>query len=430
VRKKGKDIIMLAPAHKKHNAVNVDFLEIGKGIAILAVIAWHVTSPFLQQSRYQGEVGGDLDSSFTWIAIFVRHLLGFGVPYFFVLSGYSLSRRYRELDFSLSSFYRRRLLRIYLPFLAWLPLYLVMLGDTEWRSVIIHLVFLGGSYHFWFLWVLVCCYVLFPIILYSQKPHVSVTQSCHSRSRWFLLLSLLFVASILSWLVQPVQITSSWTLNFVLNEKILVIPYNLFLFACGVCIGIRREGIEQLVRDYSRYITTFVTVAIGIAAVRILLFVNPEVILFGKGVLFALDRLHGVLGVTIVVLLSYITMTRESYLGQALKSLGRSSYGIYLGHAAMLAASRGILGLVVDEQSPVYVLGTYLVTSLALFSLCIGKRTSILCFLGFGKMVGQPGLAKNLFLKPSRCRAMSQEILPSADHKAAREVSLAVRSLD
>jgi peptidoglycan/LPS O-acetylase OafA/YrhL len=383
-----------------------DFVDIAKGFSIIAVISWHVLSPFFDLAPH-AQIGAGLDSPFDYAIIVLLHSLGFGSSCFLVLSGYILSRRYSTLDLSLKSFYTKRLLRIYVPFVLWLPVYLLMSQNVkDLGDVIFRVAFFEGSYHFWFIWVILCCYLLFPMILYSQKRLSPENPSDLSYLSYLLLPLILLVASVIVLTIGRLHITNSWTINFIINDKVLILPGNLFYFVCGVSMGRMWGRDVQPLIDYSKYVRVLVLAAICIASARVFLFASPDGYCIWKHGSFVLERLYMVLAITIVFLVSS-SKTNDGFAAKVLKTLGRSSYGVFLGHAAILYASRSLLYPLFGDQSFLCAMCVFIITLIVCYCLCIPKRSRMLHSLGFSSKVPKIYLMPLLSDLRSRCRAVN-----------------------
>lgn len=129
-----------------------------RAYAITLVLFVHVSGALV------GQVGRirDLD---WWVADFVDAFARPGAPLFFMLSGALLLGKHE----SVQDFFRKRLVRVGVPFLVWACLYL------GWRSLYYHELWTLGSAireilagpvfaHFWFFYVLITLYLLTPLL--------------------------------------------------------------------------------------------------------------------------------------------------------------------------------------------------------------------------------------------------------------------------
>ena len=115
---------------------------------------------------------------YWWIANCLSTGLRFALPFFFLLSGaLNLNNNY-----SVSTFYKKRLVRVFLPFLFWgiifsTAFFIYYLVDNRPVSIFSLLkdfifyrgVFRAQQYHLWFLYVLIGIYLLTPLIKLFTK---------------------------------------------------------------------------------------------------------------------------------------------------------------------------------------------------------------------------------------------------------------------
>ena len=114
---------------------------------------------------------GKLSIDYWWICQIIATFGRFAVPVFVILSGYLLLDRYDNLE----DFLRKRLVRIFIPFLIWLFIY--MIHGTFWGIKSERVVWLSsdwlvriltnnasGSGHLWFVYMLLGLYLFTPIL--------------------------------------------------------------------------------------------------------------------------------------------------------------------------------------------------------------------------------------------------------------------------
>jgi surface polysaccharide O-acyltransferase-like enzyme len=114
---------------------------------------------------------GKLPIDYWWICQIITTFGRFAVPVFAILSGYLLLDRYDNLE----DFLKKRLVRIFIPFLIWLFIY--MIHGTFWGIKSERVVWLSsdwliriltnnasGSGHLWFVYMLLGLYLFTPIL--------------------------------------------------------------------------------------------------------------------------------------------------------------------------------------------------------------------------------------------------------------------------
>jgi len=142
-----------------------------KGLAILTIIFAHVAYALVSDSRFLNPLST---------------LAGVGVNLFLLLSGYGLIASSIKKSLSIKDFYKRRLLKLYVPF--WICLILFFAADHFFLKLDYGLAytvraFLGLFWHadlyvdvnapFWYLSWIVMYYLLFPWLLIKKAPWLS-----------------------------------------------------------------------------------------------------------------------------------------------------------------------------------------------------------------------------------------------------------------
>lgn len=148
--------------HTKSRTIEeINFL---RGFGVLAVIAIHTTGYFTEIKSYNTLVLLNL-----WTDIFSQ----FAVPLFIVISGFVLARNYRN-DFSLTSFYKKRIRSIIPQYLIFSVLYtffnnwVVMQSNplnTNLSLILNNILHSNASYHLWFFLIIIQFYILYPILI-------------------------------------------------------------------------------------------------------------------------------------------------------------------------------------------------------------------------------------------------------------------------
>lgn len=144
---------------------NLQHIDSLRALATLAVIVIHVDTPVMNMN-----FGRNME--FWWIGLVIDNLVRFAVPLFLVLSGATLlTKQYRLVDF-----YKKRMSRVVVPFLFWLPAYWVfrwfMLRPFErplnFDSIMnwgVNLFITEGvSIHLWFVYMILLLYLFIPLI--------------------------------------------------------------------------------------------------------------------------------------------------------------------------------------------------------------------------------------------------------------------------
>ncbi|OOQ59638.1 hypothetical protein BC343_05595 [Mucilaginibacter pedocola] len=130
---------------------------------MFAVVVLHTASPLL--FAYKTTTVGNWMASDVYNAV-----TRFAVPVFVMITGaLSLGREYE-----LSSFLKKRIGRLILPFLFWSLVYvfyqwyeeIIYFKGTVWENIclVLHQLKTGTSYHLWYVYLLIGLYLIIPII--------------------------------------------------------------------------------------------------------------------------------------------------------------------------------------------------------------------------------------------------------------------------
>lgn len=142
----------------------IDFL---RSISVILVILLHCIGGFLFNPVHFG-------TPLWGLSAYVNELCRIGVPLFFMMSGFLLLDKKIE---DIGRFYKRRFLKIALPFLAYDAFYYLLLPTNHdprsffgWLKELVNC---GSAYHLWFIYSILILYLFVPFI---QKivDHASV----------------------------------------------------------------------------------------------------------------------------------------------------------------------------------------------------------------------------------------------------------------
>lgn len=144
---------------------NIQYFDTLRVIATLAVILIHVATPVVNMNFGR-------NTNFWLIGVIIDNFVRFAVPLFLVLSGATLlTKQYTVIDF-----YKKRMSRVLIPFLFWLPAYWVFRWFMlrEWErphsfDAIVHwgadlFIKEGVSIHLWFVYMILLLYLFIPVI--------------------------------------------------------------------------------------------------------------------------------------------------------------------------------------------------------------------------------------------------------------------------
>ena len=216
-----------------------DFLRV---IASLAVIIVHCVHFWVEEYAKNQTFG-----SLPYFTTYLDQISRFTVPLFLFLSGFGLTAKYVGQPLNISKYYKSRILKIFIPFLAWSAIssfrhvdyFLSLPWKFEFtRSLTIVLRFLfieGFDYQYYFLIVLFQLYLLFPFVYRLGRSKLCFVL--------FLILHLI--------LMSPME-----TFTEALGKSSIALHPNwlvLHWFFCyaGMFVAWNQEWIEKIVERYS-----------------------------------------------------------------------------------------------------------------------------------------------------------------------------------
>lgn len=333
----------------------IEWLDSLRAIAILAVIVIHVSSPVVNRAY-----GSNM--TYWWIGHVFDSAVRFAVPLFLMISGAMLLTK----EYNLREFYKKRVVRVLLPFPFWMAVYwifrwLTLPGTqpqgfheiTNWAVTI----FLkeGISKHFWFVYLLVFLYLITPAIgsfVRKLKPEMLV----------FLLAAWVLITSISKDFSVDMY---GWTGN-------LLPKFFTYFLYCG-----------YMVLGYYLYNIFYVSKNIRLAA-WILYLVTVCIAVF---MVYYSSKLKGKLDLSVYNYFSINTMTQAAAIFIALKGTSVShkillkiqhtisdySYGIYLVHILIIGIfyKNGIFWTMANPivSVPIIVIMTLLTSLFVIFIL-------------------------------------------------------------
>lgn len=206
-------------------------IDLIKTISILAVIAIHISTAFLDRS---------IPFSFNFdVLLFINQYSRFSVPLFFASSGFLLALKYNKA-FSASEFFRKRTLRILPSYIFWTLVYYLIVFPHSIKSLL-NLKFLsvflsgGASYQLYFIPAIFVLYLCFPFFIKWQKFFLSK----YFLILFFLLSSIYLYFIYLSGFIPP------------LLPAFRNAMYNMFPFLMGIYTAINIKKVFFLARKHS-----------------------------------------------------------------------------------------------------------------------------------------------------------------------------------
>ncbi len=143
----------------------IEWLDTLRAVAIIAVILVHTSTPVVKMIY-------GVNMPYWWIGNLYDSMVRFCVPAFLMLTGATLLGR----DYQILDFYKKRLMRIAVPFAFWFIAYLVFNWAVlrphlqphgfenilHWASQLI--INKGVSTHFWYIYMILVLYAVMPFI--------------------------------------------------------------------------------------------------------------------------------------------------------------------------------------------------------------------------------------------------------------------------
>ena len=134
----------------------IDYLRV---TAVILVVILHAKARVLS-------VGANSGIDF-YMAITLRNITTFGVPLFFMMTGYLYLNKQHLYA---KDFYVRRLWRVVLPFVVWSYIWLAYQGyDLTQTAIIMRPITTPSMYHLWFMYPLICLYLFMPLLFITLR---------------------------------------------------------------------------------------------------------------------------------------------------------------------------------------------------------------------------------------------------------------------
>lgn len=330
---------------------NLLFQEI-RGICIIAVICIHLP-PSLEGT-----------SSFDYWLSF-RKIVEFPVAIFVFLSGYFLNINKEK---SIFYFYKKRFLRLAIPYFIWTVLYsiLILRNNIDLSaSGMFNIIFLGGaSGHLYFISVLLQLIIISPIIIYAFENKNKILQIALLAITPLSLL-LLYISNIYYGYAvgAPYRISLVWILFYILG------------------IAYRKQYFTFKISHTLTFLLVITTLIIAIAETHILIYL-------GCSPGFASSQITIGSFLFTIAVIALLLNKEEEKPNNLLVKFGDYSFGIYFIHVFFLFVMYKILP--VSTELPYFILIqiSYFMVSFTLSYLCVllaskYLNSKILRYIGF-----------------------------------------------
>lgn len=339
-------------------------------VACFAVIVLHCCTPAF--FSYKGGIRWD-------IANILQQIFKFAVPCFFMMSGANLLDYYKR--YSTKDFYKKRLLRVVIPFFAWSVIWYIYsvvkvgLSTDEWNFSFYNFIqlFMNNKINnvYWFFYSIIGLYLLTPVIKEITKNR-KVT-------KWFLILSFIYLT------INPILVNSGLGNYF----QLPIISKYLFYYVLGYyfkeTVLSKRENIvtsngtknEDKVKKSAngKKWKEFFGIVAGISCLIALIILNYCNLYHTSklvSVLIKTEFFGIVYYVMVYVLFSRIKISNGK-VSKVLKDLSNLSFGIYLIHQPILNMIVGGFKLDVYSKVLYFIVPVFLYIFCALLTKVIKK---------------------------------------------------------
>lgn len=267
-------------------------IQICRAIAIIAVVIIH-NCP----QEYEG--------------IVIRCFVNFAVALFIFLSGYLT----KLVNNGIKIFYKKRLLRVFIPYGIWSVLYTMVSG--KWDNFVFN--FITGQ----------CCDIYYFIIVYIQLTILAPWISRLIQSKYWKL----------GFLITPIFIAIEYV--YTINDNSIVFPFNALFFVVwfiffylGMCI---RNGNISISLNFKRLCCLFIAGYVIQLIESIIWYVYGNYNMATTQLKFS-----AILCSVTVSIIAYLWIIKETKIlynriSQIFIMIGNYSFGIYLTHIALMA---------------------------------------------------------------------------------------------
>lgn len=347
-------------------SVPVDLI---RTVAIVAVIMLHATR---DATSFQPEAPFEIWR--WWFVDAYQSVSRVGVPLFVMLSGTLLLQPSKNEP--LSVFFKKRWVRIGLPFIFWGVIYFAWRVFANNESLTLGSLaqsVLSDPYpyfHFWYLYMLVGLYLLTPIL------RVVVAHIDHKTFKYFIIL----------WLLGPIVVSLVSSFGYSLDSNLLTIPWWTGYYMLGIYllkVQVRRSILLSLL------FLGFALTAIGTYLIAATIggtstyffheYFSPTMILTSITLFLLLNTLHTP---------TNHTEQRRSKINWLLKEISKNTLPIYLFHVIIIESlQRGYLGFTISSNTLNSIVGVPLITIITLF-ICLSVSITLKKIPGVKRLIG------------------------------------------
>ena len=313
----------------KKRLTELDFMRIA---GFVMVVAQHILGSYAgRPTTYLGPA----------LFFHVPYLFGRpAVPMFVALTAFTLFNSNYGKPFVAKTFFGKKMINIVLPYLFWSFFYMFFYHKDKLLQELGPVLITGqGSYHLWYVGMVVRIYILFPLVLFAVYK---VMQKNQKDGKWLLLLA--FVAFYgfnywNGWITSHIaNYLGNGVKNFYVVRFLNYSPlYYCGYFAMGALYYFQKEKVKAWVKKYWGWLALlYVPISVYMYILQSLKLMPPSI----KGMRNMLTPRLLFMCITIILLLRLGIFISEK--AQAHKwekwiiSLGKLSFGAYLVHVLML----------------------------------------------------------------------------------------------
>lgn len=284
-------------------------------LAILAVVCIHSTTRILEASAF--------DIQGFSLAFFLNQVSRFAVPLFFMISGFVLEINY-PFHQSYASYFKKRLSRIFLPYLFWSTIYYFFVYTQHYTSFFQVILTGNASYQLYFIPTLLIFYILFPFVhqLYRFIANSFI----------FLMLGILQVVLLIEdYYIHPIPIFYPLTIAFL----------NYYVFLLGMAAARNHKYLIGFINKWKAWF-----ISLGCILAFSVFIEGRTLYLATHNYLYFYSQWRpSVLIYTIVIfVLSYVLLSRLTKYRTLIHVLSRLSFFVFFIHVIILELLWNMIG--------------------------------------------------------------------------------------
>lgn len=300
---------------EKHNKE----LQILRGVALCAVVGIHTLSIGIKNTQI-GTLG-------NWLFELVHTLLQFAVPCFIFISAILLSYPLKNKNLNVVEFYKKKIIKIVIPYLLWTLIYLIpqmMKGWIPFDRLVsfkswLYWLTRGKAYdHLYFMSIIIQLYFVAPLLLILNRVIIKYAK----RYSMFATLSIGISGQAAFYYFYKLYISR------IFNQGATLIISYFFIVMFGIWIGFKYEQFWELIIKKRRV----VLILFGISTIIYLGFMIQRVLGEKLNSILYQFAWYGYTLMTSITLLMASYAIKKYRLSKYIVWIGKYSFGIYLIH--------------------------------------------------------------------------------------------------